>query len=64
LGDGNFAIFAGDVNQDGFVNASDRTLVQTDVISILTGYLNTDVTGNGFVNAQDQHHCAYCTVIN
>jgi hypothetical protein len=54
LGDGNFAIFAGDVNQDGFVNASDRTLVQTDVISILTGYLNTDVTGNGFVNAQDR----------
>jgi len=51
---GKFAIFAGDVNQDGSINVIDRTLVQTAVLNISTGYLNTDVTGDGLVNLQDR----------
>ena len=54
LGDGNFAIFAGDINQDGQVTGSDRSLVNTDVIDIAKGYLTTDINGDGSVSGVDR----------
>lgn len=52
--DGNFAIFAGDVNQDGFVTGGDRSAVNTAVIEIAKGYLVTDINGDGNVTGTDR----------
>lgn len=48
-----FAIFSGDVNQDGTIDASDISDVYNDAFISLSGYVNTDVTGDDFVDAQD-----------
>lgn len=52
--DGNFAIFAGDVNQDGFINVADRSLVQSAFLSFTLGFVVEDVNGNGTVNVLDR----------
>ncbi len=48
-----FAIYSGDVNQDGNVDAVDVSLADNDVFNFVTGYVNTDVTGNNIVDAAD-----------
>jgi hypothetical protein len=48
-----FGIFSGDVNQDGFVDLTDLTIVFNDANNFLAGYVNTDVTGNGYVDLTD-----------
>jgi hypothetical protein len=48
-----FAIFSGDINQDGTIDASDVSEVDNDAINSLSGYVNTDVTGDNFVDAGD-----------
>jgi len=48
-----FAIFSGDVNQDGTVDATDLSRVDNDAFNSLSGYVNADVTGDDFVDAQD-----------
>ena len=48
-----FAIFSGDVNQDGTVDASDVSEVDNDAYNSLSGYIRTDVTGDDFVDAAD-----------
>ena len=45
------AMVAGDVNQDGQINAADRVKVRKDDG---TGLTQSDVTGDGFVNADDR----------
>jgi hypothetical protein len=54
LKDGNFAIYSGDINQDGYINASDKALLQAEIPLFHFGipYLN-DVTGDGFVDEDD-----------
>jgi hypothetical protein len=54
LGDGNFAIFAGDVNQDGFINVADRSLVQSALLALDKGYLIEDTNADGTVNVLDR----------
>ncbi len=54
LGDGNFAIFAGDVNQDGSVNLTDRINVNTASFYGWKGYVPEDVNGDGSVNLTDR----------
>lgn len=48
-----FAIFSGDVNQDGSVDASDVSSIDNDAYNSVTGYVKTDLTGDNFVDAID-----------
>lgn len=52
-GDGLFALYGGDPNQDGYVDTSDLTLIDTSAGSFVTGYVLTDLTGDGFVDTGD-----------
>ncbi len=54
LVDGKFGIFAGDVNQDGFINVADRSLVQSALLALINGYVVEDVNGDGNVNVLDR----------
>ncbi len=48
-----FAMFGGDVNQDGTIDASDVSNVDNDSYSSLSGYVLSDLTGDDFVDAAD-----------
>jgi len=48
-----YAVYSGDTNQDGAIDASDLSNTDNDAVNSLTGYVNTDVTGDNFVDAQD-----------
>ena len=48
-----FAVYSGDVNQDGTIDASDVSQTDNDSYNSLSGYVNTDVTGDNFVDAAD-----------
>jgi hypothetical protein len=48
-----FGIISGDVNQDGSIELSDITAAQNDVSNFVTGYVNTDVTGNSITELSD-----------
>ncbi|MEP7145926.1 MAG: hypothetical protein ABI792_02830 [bacterium] len=51
--DGKWAIFSGDVNQDGFINLSDLIRVYNASVNFLTGYIPEDIDGNSIVNLSD-----------
>ena len=53
LGDGFFAIWSGDVNQDGFIESSDYSSVENSSQLFLFGYVNDDLTGDGIVESAD-----------
>lgn len=48
-----FAIFSGDVNLDGIIDASDLSQVENDAAAGQSGYVQTDVTGDDYVDAGD-----------
>lgn len=48
-----FAIYSGDVNLDGAVDETDLLNVYNDASGFLTGYVNTDLTGNNTVDVSD-----------
>ena len=48
-----FAIYSGDVNQDGFVDGSDGSLVDNDAFNFIGGYVSTDVNGDFIVDGSD-----------
>ena len=48
-----FAIYGGDVNQTGEVDASDLSTIDNDAFNFVTGYVNTDVTGDNVTDASD-----------
>ena len=50
---GIFAIYSGDVNQDGTVDATDIAMIDNDAANFVAGYVETDLTGDGFVDATD-----------
>ena len=50
---GVFVMYAGDANQDGFVDASDFTDIDNDNFNYASGYKISDITGDGFVDASD-----------
>jgi hypothetical protein len=50
---GVFAIYAGDVNQDGLVDGSDMSDTETDNNNFITGYIVTDINGDGLVDGSD-----------
>ncbi len=52
-GGGGFCIYAGDVDQDGTIDASDASLVDNDVFNFVTGYVSSDVNGDEITDATD-----------
>lgn len=48
-----FAVYSGDINQDGFVDLTDVTNAFNSANSFATGYVNTDVTGNNITDLTD-----------
>lgn len=48
-----FAIYGGDVNQDGTVDATDVSAIDNDAFYFAGGYVPTDITGDSFVDATD-----------
>ena len=50
---GNWCIYSGDVNQDGFVDITDLTQVFNDNINGLNGYIDTDLNGDMFTEIED-----------
>jgi hypothetical protein len=49
-----FAIFTGDINQDGYIDSFDFPALDTDIFNGVSGvYFNTDLNGDGFVDSFD-----------
>ncbi len=48
-----FAIYSGDVNQDGTVDIADGGLVDNDASAFVTGYVPTDVNGDSITDIDD-----------
>ncbi|MFH1120719.1 MAG: hypothetical protein V1775_12930 [Bacteroidota bacterium] len=48
-----YAIYGGDVTQDGAVDTGDMTPVDNDAAAFVTGYVVTDVNGDGSVDTGD-----------
>ena len=51
---GVFAIYSGDINQDGFISTDDVALVDDDNLAgLFGGYILTDLNGDTFVSTDD-----------
>jgi hypothetical protein len=51
---GVFAIHSGDINQDGFINVTDFVTIDNTLgIGFFTGYISTDVNGDGILESSD-----------
>ncbi len=48
-----YALYSGDVNQSGSIDALDISLTDNDVFNFVSGYVNTDVNGDNVVDAAD-----------
>ncbi len=48
-----FAVYSGDVNQDGVINAIDVSAIDNDVFNFVSEYVASDVTGNNVTDASD-----------
>ncbi|MBI5727629.1 MAG: hypothetical protein HY965_07235, partial [Ignavibacteriales bacterium] len=54
---GKACLLGGDVNQDGFVDFSDLTLIDNDAYTFTSGYVATDLNGDSFVDFSDLTIC-------
>lgn len=52
-----WCIFSGDVNQDGIINTSDLTLIESNSFNYSFGYLAADLTGDNFTDLNDLVIC-------
>jgi len=52
-GPSKFAIYSGDVNQDGAVDLADGSLIDNDSFNFLSGYLKTDLNGDNITDISD-----------
>lgn len=48
-----FAIYSGDVNRDGTVDATDVSAIDNAASNFISGYVATDLTGDNFVDGTD-----------
>ena len=48
-----FAIYGGDIDQDGIIDGSDLSLITNDAFNFTTGYVLTDLNGDQFVDGSD-----------
>jgi hypothetical protein len=53
MGNGQWSVYSGDINQDQVIDAFDYILLDPDIINGASGYLTTDLTGDGVVDAFD-----------
>ena len=53
LATGVYGIYAGDVTNDGMIDATDLTALTTDAGNFMTGYVVTDINGDGVVDSKD-----------
>lgn len=53
MGDGNFALWSGDVDQDGVIDQNDLGLLETATQNFTSGYYSTDITGDHVVESVD-----------
>ncbi len=53
MSDGTWAIFGGDLNQDGVLDTADMSPVDNDAANYTAGYLATDINGDGVVDTAD-----------
>jgi len=53
LGDGSFAIFSGDLNQDGMIDLTDLSLLENASANFGYGYFPEDVTGDWLTESAD-----------
>ncbi|MBL7771232.1 MAG: hypothetical protein JNM95_00060 [Chitinophagaceae bacterium] len=50
---GTWAMYSGDINQDGAIDGFDYLFIEPDIILGNSGYLNSDLNGDGVVDAYD-----------
>jgi hypothetical protein len=55
MGNGKYAIWSGDLNQDGSIESTDYFLMENDILSILFGYQLPDINGDGEVESADYY---------
>ena len=55
LGDGNYALYSGDVNQDGTVDGQDMNVVDNNTRDGVFGYYNSDINGDGATDGLDMN---------
>lgn len=48
-----YALYGGDVNQDGIVDGTDGILIDNDASNFATGYLSTDLNGDEVIDGSD-----------
>ncbi len=53
LGDGNFALYSGDVTHDGVINIIDFDEIKNNSQLFLTGYFKDDLTGDNMIESSD-----------
>jgi hypothetical protein len=53
LGGGVYGFYAGDINQDGYVDSNDILVIESESSAFISGYLNSDVNGDGITEAND-----------
>jgi hypothetical protein len=53
MGEGFFALFVGDANQDGLIDGDDLVFMDPDLTAGNVGYLNADLNGDGLVDGDD-----------
>ena len=51
--DGKYAIYNGDINQDGFIESGDYPSLYNDSDEGFEGFFTTDLNGDGFVESAD-----------
>lgn len=52
-----FAIYSGDVNQDGRIDLADNILIYNDITGFAFGYISTDLNGDNAANLDDLLSC-------
>jgi hypothetical protein len=58
-----WCLYSGDTNYDGVIDAGDIIQIYNDLISLTSGYVITDLTGDNFVDISDLLYC-YNNAIN
>lgn len=53
LNDGNFALWSGDVTQNGTIDVTDLDLIENNSLLFITGYTRYDITGNRITESPD-----------
>ncbi|NVO21228.1 MAG: hypothetical protein HXX13_16115 [Bacteroidetes bacterium] len=53
MNDNTFAIYGGDINQDGIVDGTDMAAVDNSSTSLTKGYVSDDANGDGIVDGSD-----------